>query len=373
MRHYIHLDPKWPQFELSEVEVTNLLLPLRFKQGRLLGRMEDLGFKLKTEATFQNLTLDIIKSSEIEGEILDPKQVRSSVAKRLGIEIGGLPPLDRNIDGVVQMMMDATQNFQKPLTRERLFGWHAALFPLGSSGISKIDVGTWRSDVSGPMQVISGPYGRERVHFEAPVASRLEAEMNGFLGWLNQEGMEDPLVRAAIAHFWFVTIHPFDDGNGRIARAISDLLLARMDGTSHRFYSLSSQIQLERSAYYEVLEEVQSGGMNITSWVLWFLKCFDRAMDATEVTLQSILFKAKFWGRNQDAKMNERQRKMLNRVLDGFEGKLTAKKWAKLMDCSPDTALRDINDLIRFGILVQEAKGGRSTSYALKSFSDGGD
>jgi Fic family protein len=328
--------------------------------------MQALGFRLQEEAVLTTLTEDVLKSSEIEGEILDRDQVRSSIARRLGMDIGALPPADRNVEGVVEMMLDATQNFKSELTEERLFGWHASLFPTGRSGMSKIIVGAWRDDRSGPMRVVSGPLGQEKVHYEAPAAGRLDAEMKSFLEWFNAEDNTDPIIKAALAHLWFVTIHPFADGNGRIARAIADLSLARSEDSSQRFYSMSAQIRLERKAYYDMLEATQKGELDITPWLEWFLGCLDRAFDGAEQTLAAVFHKANFWKKHAAAKINERQRDVLNRLLDGFEGKLTSSKWALIEKCSPDTALRDIQDLVDQGILAKDEGGGRSTSYSLK-------
>jgi Fic family protein len=324
-----------------------------------------MGFALREEAVLQTLTEDVVKSSEIEGEILDPDQVRSSIARRLGMDAAGLPPADRNVEGVVEMMLDATQKYQEQLSIDRLFGWHASLFPTGRSGINKIIVGAWRSERSGPMRVVSGDYGRERIHFEAPGAGRLAAEMKSFLDWFNGPVDTDPVVKAALAHLWFVTIHPFDDGNGRIARAIADMSLARAEESPQRFYSMSAQIRLERKAYYDVLEATQRGDLDITPWLEWFLGCLDRAFDGAEMTLGSVLAKADFWRKHSAAPLNTRQRDMINRLLDGFSGKLTSSKWATLEKCSPDTALRDIDDLLERGIIRKDAGGGRSTSYSL--------
>jgi Fic family protein len=324
-----------------------------------------LGFRLREEATLETLTQDVIKSSEIEGEKLPLDQVRSSVAKRLGIEVVGEVAINRNVDGVVEMMLDATQKYDQPLTDERLFGWHSSLFPMGRSGMYKIQVGAWRSDAKGPMQVVSGAIGRERVHYEAPEAARLNLEMNKFLKWFNQATAMDPVLKAAIAHLWFVTIHPFDDGNGRMARAIADMQLARADGSRQRFYSMSAQIQRERNAYYDVLEKTQKGNINITEWLLWFLQCLDSAITLSAENLSGVTQKAKFWEAHQDIVLNERQRKMLNKLMDGFDGKLTSSKWAKIAKCSPDTALRDMQDLIEKGVLEKEDGGGRSTSYRI--------
>jgi Fic family protein len=365
MSRYIHELQDWPGFRWGQKKLAAPLAALRHRQGRLVGRMETLGFSLRAEATLRTLTLDVIKSSEIEGEILDRDQVRSSIARRLGVDIGGLAPIDRNVEGVVEMMLDATQNYSTPLTAERLFGWHASLFPTGYSGMSKIATGRWRDDSKGPMQVVSGATGRERVHFEAPAAKRLKKEMAAFLKWFNGTDRTDLVLRAGLAHLWFVTIHPFDDGNGRIARAIADMELARSEQSSQRFYSMSAQIRTERNTYYEMLEKTQGGSLDVTPWLEWFLGCLDRAFDGTEQTLGSVLQKARFWEAHAATPLNDRQRLMLNKLLDGFEGKLTSSKWAKIAKCSQDTALRDILDLVSYGILVKDAAGGRSTSYSL--------
>jgi len=327
--------------------------------------MEAMGFSLRAEAVLHTLTLDVLKSSEIEGEILDKVQVRSSIARRLGMDIGALAPVSRNVDGVVGMMLDATQNYEKPLTRERLFGWHASLFPTGYSGMSKIKVAAWRDDAKGPMQVVSGPIGREYVHFEAPPADRLEKEMAAFLDWFNGDDGTDLVLRACIAHLWLVTIHPFEDGNGRIARAIADMTLARSEQSAQRFYSMSAQIRRERDAYYGGLEATQKGTLDITERLEWFLDCLSRAFDGVEETLSAVFKKARFWESCAALPFNERQRLILNKLLDGFEGKLTSSKWAKLAKCSQDTALRDIQDLVERGVLRKDPAGGRSTSYSL--------
>jgi len=365
MPTYIHELEGWPDFDWDRKEFVEPLAAVRHRQGRLLGRMESLGFDLRAEAVLQTLTEDVVKSSEIEGEILDQEQVRSSIARRLGMDIGALAPVDRNVEGIVEMMLDATQNYREPLSKERLFAWHAALFPAVRSDMTKIVVGGWRDESLGPMQVVSGPMGRETVHYEAPAADRLPIEMARFLDWLNGEASLDPVLKAAIAHLWFVTVHPFDDGNGRIARAIGDMLLARSEGSPQRFYSLSSQIRLERKDYYAILESTQKGGLDITAWLQWFLACLDRAFSGAEGTLAQVLRKARFWEAMAGKPLNERQRKVLNRLLDGFEGKLTSSKWAKLTKTSPDTALRDIQDLLARGILKRDEAGGRSTSYSL--------
>jgi Fic family protein len=329
--------------------------------------MEVLGFRLREEAVLRTLTEDVLKSSEIEGEILDKEQVRSSIARRLGIDIGGLLPADRDVEGVVEMMLDATQRYEEPLTEERLFGWHAALFPAGRSGLQRIRVGAWRDGSADPMQVVSGPIGRQHVCFEAPAAGRLDAEMARFLDWFNGPAAAiDPVLAAAIAHLWFVTIHPFDDGNGRIARAIADMALARSERSPERFYSMSARIQLERNDYYDRLERTQEGNLEITPWIDWFLGCLDRAIEGAEDILAAVLRKARFWDAHAGEPFNERQRKVLARWLDGFEGKLTSSKWARLARCSQDTAHRDINDLVHRGILIRSQAGGRSTSYTLR-------
>ncbi len=341
---------------------------LHHRQGRLIGRMEALGFPLQQEAVLQTLTLDVVRSSEVEGEVLNPEQVRSSIARRLGMDVAGMIPADRHVEGVVEMMLDATQNLDQPLTAERLFGWHAALFLTGRSGIRRITVDAWRNDATGPMEVVSGPTGRGRVHYEAPAAPLVEAEMKRFLEWGNQPDRADPVLRSGIAHLWFVTIHPFDDGNGRIARAIADWILAKSENSPQRFYSMSAQIRLERDAYYDILEQTQKATLDITAWLEWFLGCLDRALAATETTLASVLHKARFWDKHRSTPMNDRQRLMLNKMLDGFEGKLTSSKWAKLTKCSQDTAYRDIQDLMEQGILVKDSAGGRSTSYSLREY-----
>ena len=362
---YIHELPNWPNFTWDDEQIAPKLAAVRHRQGRLIGRMEALGFPLRTEAVLQTLTLDVLKSSEIEGEVLNPEQVRSSVARRLGIQIAGAIPADRNVEGVVEMMLDATQNFNKPLTQERLFDWHAALFPTGRNGMGKIIVGDWRNDRKGPMQVVSGPIGKERVHYEAPAAKRLKTEVKKFLAWLNGKPDVDLVLRAALAHLWFVTIHPFEDGNGRVARAIADMVLAQSEGSPQRFYSMSTQIRAERKAYYEILERTQKGKMSVTLWMDWFLECLDRAIQGTEDTLARIFQKAKFWERFGAFPFNDRQRLMLNKLLDGFEGSLTSGKWAKIAKCSQDTAARDIQTLIDADVLIKNPGGGRSTSYAL--------
>ena len=364
---YIHDLAGWPSLRWDEGLLSPYLARVRHRQGRLIGRMEALGFDLRAEAVLATLTEDVLKSSEIEGEILDKEQVRSSIARRLGMDIGALAAADRHVEGVVEMMLDATQKYAEPLTDERLFAWHAALFPTGRSGMTKINVGAWRDESASPMQVVSGPMGREQVHFEAPAAERLNAEMATFLKWFAEDTSLDPVFKAALAHLWFVTIHPFDDGNGRIARAIADMGLARSEQSPQRFYSMSAQIGLERNAYYAALEATQKGDLDVTAWLEWFLGCLDRAIEGAEETLKSVLHKARFWEAIKTQPLNARQRKLINKLLDGFEGKLTSSKWAKLTKSSPDTALRDITDLVERGVLVRDDGGGRSTSYSLRA------
>jgi len=365
---YIHERKGWPEFTWDQAMLAAPLAEVRHLQGRLLGRMEALGFLLREEATLETLTQDVIKTSEIEGEKLDLQQVRSSIARRLGLDIGGSDiPAPRNVEGIVEVMLDATRNHEKQLTKTRLYDWHAALFPTGRSGMQRITVGKWRTEASGPMQVVSGPIGREKVHYEAPGNARLDKEMTAFIKWFNAKPESDLVLRAAIAHFWFVTIHPFDDGNGRIARAVADMMLARSEGSSQRFYSMSSQIQRERNAYYDILEKSQKSTLDITPWIEWFLHCLKRAIEASDGTLESVLLKARFWEKHINQPFNERQRNIINRLLDGgFEGRLTSSKWAKMGKCSGDTALRDITDLLDRGILIKDSAGGRSTGYLLK-------
>ena len=363
---YIHQLSGWPQLKWNDKALVPSLSEVRHRQGRLIGRMEMLGFDLQAEANLQSLTEEVVKSSEIEGEVLDRGRVRSSLARRLGMDVAGLVPADREVDGVVEMMLDATQDYAAPLTKERLFGWHAALFPTGRSGLSKITVGDWRTEASGPMRVVSGAYGREKVHCEAPDAPHLAGEMGSFLEWFEeQEKTIDPVLKAGIAHLWFVTIHPFEDGNGRIARAIADLALARSEKIAQRFYSMSAQIRAERTDYYDILERTQKGSLDITAWLLWFLGCLNRAFTGAEGIVGNVMRKVRFWERLSGDKLNERQTKVLNRLLDGFDGKLTSSKWAALTKSSQDTAGRDIDDLVRRGVLMKNPGGGRSTSYSL--------
>lgn len=368
---YIHQHKDWPKFRWQQERLAKTLATVRHKQGKLTGRMEALGFNLRNEATLQTLTLDVLKSSEIEGEMLNPDQVRSSIARRLGMEIAGLVPADRHVEGIVEMMLDATQDYQKELTKDRLFAWHAAMFPTGRSGMQKINVGAWRDNTKDdPMQVVSGPMGKERVHYEAPEARILGKEMKTFLDWFNHALDIDPVLKAGVAHLWFVTIHPFDDGNGRIARAIADMQLARSDESKQRFYSMSAQIRKERNDYYDILESTQKGTLDITTWLEWFFACLDRALTASDETLEGVMKKAKFWEAHSGARFSERQQLMLNKLLDHFEGKLTSSKWAKMAKCSHDTALRDIKDLVENGVLVKDPAGGRSTNYLLEDGSN---
>ncbi len=362
---YIWQTDDWPNWRFDLAVLAEPMAEVSRAQGLLMGRLADVGMALRDQASLAALTEDVVKTSEIEGEQLSVESVRSSIARRLGVDIGALAPVDRHVEGVVEMVLDAAANCLAPVSRERLFGWHAALFPAGYSGLSKIKVGGWRDDVSGPMQVVSGSIGRQRVHFEAPPADRLEVEIGRFLDWINGASNEPALLKAGLGHLWFVTLHPFDDGNGRIARAIGDLLLARADGSPQRFYSLSAQIQRERKAYYDILERTQKQTMDVTEWLAWFLDALHRAVDQAQLTLDSVLAKVRFWQRCATMPLNERQVKLLNKLLDGFEGKLTSSKWAAIAKCSPDTALRDINDLLTRGVLRKTDAGGRSTSYEL--------
>ena len=363
---YIHQLPEWPHFQWDREALAGPLAEIRHRQGRLLGRMESLGFPLQKEAELETLTLDVLKSSEIEGQNLSPEQVRSSVARRLGMNAGGPVTVDREVEGVVEMTLDATQNFDQRLNEERLLGWHAALFPSERRGTHRIIVGAWRDDAHGPIQVVSGLVGRQRVHYEAPAAPRLPKEMAAFFAWANDASDKtDAVVRAALAHLWFATIHPFDDGNGRIARAIADWQLARSEKSPRRFYSMSAQIRRERKAYYGVFESTQKGTLDVTPWMEWFLGCLGRAFEGTETALAAVLRKARFWDMYAQAPINDRQRDAVNRLLDGLEGTLTTTRWATLEQCSHDTALRDIQSLMEHGLLKKDAGGGRSTSYSL--------
>ncbi len=369
---YIWQARDWPAWRFDLAALAQPLADVSRAQGLLLGRLADVGMALRDQASLSVLTEDVVKTSEIEGEQLNVQSVRLSIARRLGVDVGNLAPVDRNVEGVVEMVLDATTNCNALLTRERMFGWHAALFPTGYSGLVRINVGGWRSDATVPMQVVSGPLGRQRVHFEAPPAAQLESDTSTFLAWANSESNESPLIKAGLAHLWFVTLHPFDDGNGRIARAVGDLFLARADGSPQRFYSLSAQIQRERKAYYDILERTQKQSMDVTEWLAWFLATLHRAVGQAQHTLDVVLAKTRFWQQwaapgasANGAPLNERQAKLVNRLLDGFEGKLTNSKWAAIAKCSPDTALRDITDLLVRGVLRKSDAGGRSTSYEL--------
>jgi Fic family protein len=370
---YIHELPGWPTLTWDSEALAAPLAAVRHEQGRLLGKMEGLGFDLRSEASLIVLTADVVKSSAIEGETLDADEVRSSIARRLGLDTAGLPQPSRSVEGIVEMMLDATQKFAAELTDERLYGWHASLFPTGRSGMNRIAVGQWRPAEAGPMQVVSGPLGKERVHFEAPTAERLALEMTTFLQWFNKQGTIDPVLKAGLAHFWFVTIHPFEDGNGRIARAIADLSLARADGVKERFYSMSAQIEADRKTYYSELELAQRGDLDVTAWLLWFLECLGRAIAASDERLAGVLRKSRLWERINRQPVNERQRLVINRMLNDFQGYLTTSKYAKLTKCSADTALRDLKELLERGIIVQNPGGGRSTSYRLAAPEEIGD
>ena len=363
--NYIWQASDWPKWRYDLSVLAGPMGEVSRAQGVLIGRLADVGMALRDQASLAALTEDVVKTSAIEGEVLGVESVRSSIARRLGVEIGALAPFDRRVEGVVEMVLDATAHCDAPVTRERLFGWHGALFPTGRAGLSKIKVAGWRDDAGGPMQVVSGPIGRQRMHFEAPPADRLDAEVGRFLDWINAASNDPPLLKAGLGHLWFVTLHPFDDGNGRIARAIGDLLLARADGSPQRFYSLSAQIQRERKGYYEILERTQKQSMEVTEWLTWFLHTLHDAVDQAQHTLDAVLGKARFWQRWAVIPLNERQVALLNRLVDGFDGKLTSSKWAAIARCSPDTALRDINDLMARGVLRKSGAGGRSTSYEL--------
>ena len=365
---YIWQASDWPSWRYDLAALAHSLADVSRAQGLLMGRLADVGMALRDQASLSALTEDVIKTSEIEGEQLNAESVRSSIACRLGVDIGALAPVDRHVEGVVDMVLDATANCSARVTRDRLFGWHAALFPTGYSGLVRINVGGWRDDATGPMQVVSGSLGRQRVHFEAPPADRLQSETDRLIDWANSASNEPPLIKAGLAHLWFVTLHPFDDGNGRIARAVGDLFLARADGSPQRFYSLSAQIQRQRKAYYDILERTQKQSLDVTEWLAWFLETLHRAVDEAQHTLDAVLAKTRFWQRwvaPGSAPLNERQAKLVNRLLDGFEGKLTSSKWAAIAKCSPDTALRDITDLLARGVLRKSDAGGRSTSYEL--------
>ncbi|EXG77853.1 hypothetical protein XylorDRAFT_0203 [Xylanibacter oryzae DSM 17970] len=359
---YLHERKNWWRFQYDNEKILNLLGKVRAQQGLMLGRMTSIGFDFQDDAMLTTMSLELVRSSEIEGEILNLSEVRSSIARRLGINAAGLVPSSRYVEGVVEMLLDATQNYNKPLSDERLFGWHNVLFPTGRSGLYEIEVGKYRT---GEMQVISGAMGKEQVHYQAPKPERLAEEMGIFIKWFNENIELDAVIKAAIAHLWFVSIHPFDDGNGRIARAITDMLLARSENSNRRFYSMSTEIKLMQKEYYEVLERTQRGNGDITEWLLWFLRCFEKALASTESSISSVLEKNRFWERNKDVQFNERQRKIINMLFDDFFGKLTSGKWAKIAKCSNDTALNDLKDLLAKGILVKNEEGGRSTNYSL--------
>lgn len=359
---YIYEQKNWPKFAWDTELITKILGSVRHRQGKILGQMQALGFQIQEETMLKALTMDVMKSSEIEGELLNPEQVRSSIARRLGIEIAGAIPSERNVEGIVEMMLDATQQYTIPLTEERLFDWHAALFPTGRSGMHKIKTAAWRDDV---MQVTSGPMGKERVHFEAPAASKVPREMSLFLEWIEKEQNLDLVLKAGLAHLWFVTIHPFDDGNGRIARALTDMLLAQADKSPQRFYSMSAQIQAERNEYYDILENTQKGDLDITPWLIWFLDCLIRSMDQTDETIAKSMVRAQFWETHKETLLNARQQKILQLLLDNFYGNLNVSKYAKIVKTSTDTALRDLQDLVKKDI-IEQLGSGRSTSYRLK-------
>ena len=365
MKQYIYQQTDWPAFRWDNNTIIQPLAAVRHLQGKLTGKMEALGFRLRNEAVLETLALEVSKTSEIEGQILNLDQVRSSIAVRLGMEISGLTPYDRNVDGIVEMMLDATQEYQKPMTADRLFGWHSALFPSGWSGMYRIVVGNWRDDSTGPMQVVSGALGKERVHYQAPPAADVDKEMKAFLEWFDRKTEEDLIIKSAIAHIWFITIHPFEDGNGRIARALSEMLLTRSDNSPRRFYSMSAQIRSGRKKYYDILEKTQRGSLDITEWMTWYLKCLEGALRSSEVILSKVLDKHRFLAKLAPVALNDRQRLMINKLLDDFEGNLTTSKWAKIAKCSQDTALRDIQDLLNKSILGKNPSGGRSTSYLL--------
>jgi len=362
---YIWERPDWPRFRWDRSHLFRPLARVAHAQGRLLGRMEGLGFDLQAEAELRTLTEDVLKSSEIEGERLDPDQVRSSIARHLGMDVAGIGRSDRDVEGVVQMMLDATREYRRPLTPERLFDWHAALFPTGRSGMHRIRVGDWRDDADGPMQVVSGPIGRRRVHYQAPPAQRIPQEMGRFLDWFRDPGETDPLIVAGVAHAWFVTIHPFDDGNGRIARAIADMALARAEQTGQRFYSMSSQLRAERNGYYDALEAAQKGDLDLTGWLEWFVLQLGNAIDGAQDALSGVIAKSRFWERHARASLGTRQIKVLNRLLEGFDGRMTTSRWARIAKCSQDTAHRDILDLVEKGAMRRDPGGGRSTSYSV--------
>ncbi|RYF70134.1 MAG: Fic family protein [Comamonadaceae bacterium] len=367
---YLWQQQDWPVWRYNLAALAEPMAQVSRAQGLLLGRLTDLGLALRAEASLVALTEDVVKTSAIEGEQLNVASVRSSIARRLGVDIGALAPVDRHVEGVVDMVLDATAQAHAPVSAERLFGWHAALFPTGYSGLSHIRVGGWRDDTNGPMQVVSGPAGRQQVHFEAPPAERLAGDVREFLSWVNAAPADPPLLKAGLAHLWFVTLHPFDDGNGRIARAVGDLLLARADGSRTRFYSLSAQIQRDRKAYYDILERTQIDSMDVTAWLAWFLDSLLHAAERAQTTLDAVMFKSRFWQRWAHEPFHARQIKVLNRLLDGFDGRLNTRKWVAIAGCSADTALRDITDLVMRGVLIRNDAGGRSTGYALNTSFD---
>jgi len=364
---YLYNNQNWPIFEWNSEKLLPLLAYVRNRQGKLIGKMGALGFELQNEANLEILTIEILKSTEIEGEFIDREQVRSSIARRLGLDISGLVYSERNVDGIVDLMLDATKKYDKELTKEKLLSWHASLFPAGQSGMYKIITGNWRDDSTVPMQVVSGALGKEKIHYQAPPANQLENEMRIFFDWFNLEQNLDPVLKAAIAHLWFVTLHPFEDGNGRISRALSDMLLARSDEQSYRFYSMSTQIRKERNSYYDILEKTQKGSLDITNWLEWFLNSLLHSIVNSEKLLEKVIYKHEFWLQNSKVSINDRQRKILNMLMDDFEGVLNTTKWAKIGKCSQDTALRDIQGLIEKGILTKSEQGGRSTNYELKT------
>lgn len=369
---YVYQKDGWPEFRWNNNQLIGLLANVRSKQGLLLGKMNALGFDLQSRAALSTLTLEVVKSNEIEGEVMHAPEVRSSLARRLGMNISGLVPSDERVDGMVDMLLDAVEHCDQDLTKERLCDWHRALFPAGISNSYRILTGNWRDDSDGPMQVVSGALGKEKVHFEAPPAAAVPAEMMAFMDWVNTENGLDPVLKAGVAHFWFITVHPFEDGNGRIARAVTDMLLTRADGVKQRYYSMSAYIRAERNAYYQMLEKCQQGTVEITRWLTWFLECLASAIEHSNVVLGKVLYRHNFWNATAEIQMNARQKHMLDLLLDDFKGKLTSSKWGKISKCSADTALRDIQHLVKHGVLVQAEGGGRSTNYELSNIADNG-
>ena len=364
---YIHEKNNWTDFVWNNDVIYPLLVNTRYLQGNLLGRMQNLGFDLTTESTLISLTLDVVDSSKIEGEFLNPEQVRSSIANKLGIENSEFVSVPRDVEGIVNVLLDATQNYANPLTEERLFGWHNSLFSKGFSGLYKIDVAQYRS---AGMKVVSGLFGKEKIHFVAPEPERIKQEMCNFLQWFNTENKQlDPLLKAFIAHFWFVTIHPFDDGNGRIARAIMDMQLARSDNSKIRFYSMSNQLFKEHKHYNNLIEKTQKGDSDITDYLVWFLDCFEKALFASGKNLEIVLDKAKFWELHKDKGINDRQRFIINYLYDSYDkeiGFLRSSSYAKLQKCSTDTALRDLKDLVEKAMLIADDSG-KKTNYLINS------